>query len=222
MGITGYSNGHVSKPPSERMDIRFVGAIGGCYTLSSRAADDKNARKVFACRTQSISTEGAVLSAPVSGGVGEKLTVKLDEFNIFRGTIARLFPGGFAIDFAVSNEERGEIAAKIGWIKRHRFRSAPDKRAEKRVIPPHPRSVVTLPDGTTKECLIIDVSRSGVAVSADLTLKIGSRVDVGKASGTVARLLNAGFAVRFDQVLDLNDLDTVFAWSPENQSFPAT
>jgi len=210
MGISLYSDSYTKKPAGERLDIRFVGVIGGCYILSSRAQDSAEARKVFACRTQSISPTGTVLSAPVSGEVGEALTLKLDDFNIIRGRIERVFDGGFVVQFDGDDKDRAEIAAKIDWIKKHKFRSAPDKRAQKRVFPPHPRTTVTMPDGQVKECHVIDVSRSGAAVSADISPDIGTSMTVGKVTGQVVRHLEAGFAIKFERLLEFEELGQLF------------
>ncbi len=211
MSVSLFSDSYTQKPANERLDIRFVGAVSGCYRLASRAGNEDR-REVFACRSQSISTTGIVLSAPVQGEVGEKLTIKLEEFNLISGTIARLFPGGFAMDFTVTEKERADIAAKIDWIKKRRFQSLKDKRGQKRVIPTNPRSTITLPDASIKECFVIDVSRSGVAVSADVAPEIGTRAAIGRAIGTVVRHVDTGFAVQFDEMLDLDAMDKVFAW----------
>lgn len=95
---------------------------------------------------------------PVAGVLGEALSIKLEQFNILRGTITRLFPAGFDAKFDASSDERTEIAAKIDWIKKRRFRSFKDKRQQKRVNPPSPRSAITMADGSVKECFVIDVS----------------------------------------------------------------
>ena len=57
-------------------------------------------------------------------------------------------------------------------------------------------------DGTTTECVVMDVSASGIAVSADLIPDIGTPVAVGKVVGRVVRHFNDGFAVQFAQLQD--------------------
>lgn len=68
MSVSLFSSAYTNRPAAELHNIRFVGAIDGCYSLPSRAnsSDDKSideGARVFACRTQSISAEGAVLCA---------------------------------------------------------------------------------------------------------------------------------------------------------------
>ena len=49
--------------------------------------------------------------------------------------------------------------------------------------------------------MLIDVSRSGAAVSADVPPVLGMKVMVGTVPGNVVRLLDVGFAVQFDEAL---------------------
>ncbi len=213
MSISLFSDAYTDKPADKLHDIRFVGPIEGCYSLPQRTKSTDGSPNVFACRSQSISTHHVVLQAPVPDEIKNRVSLKLQDFNILTGTINRVFAGGFAIDIEATDTERTEIAAKIDWIKKRRFRSFRDKRDRKRITPPNPQSAITMPDGDIKECFIIDVSQSGVAVSADVTPKIGSRVAIGRAPGTIVRHLEVGFALKFDTMLELDQMDHVFSWS---------
>jgi len=51
-------------------------------------------------------------------------------------------------------------------------------------------------------CFVIDLSISGVAVSADIDPEIGSVLAVGAVVGRVARCFRGGFAVKFVTVQD--------------------
>jgi len=213
MSVSLYSDTFAKKSPDRMLDIRLVGALSGCYSLSSRRDAGADVVQVFACRLQSISTRSAVLNGPVVGEIGERVATKFDQFPVLAGIISRVFDGGFAIDLVVDDKERTELAAKIDWIKKNRFKSTKDKRRHKRVMPPNPQSAITLPDGTVLECFVIDVSSSGVAISADTMPSIGTRLAVGRAVGSVARHLETGFAVALDELLDLDNLDPIFQWS---------
>jgi hypothetical protein len=61
-------------------------------------------------------------------------------------------------------------------------------------------------DGTTMDCLVIDVSSSGVAVSADAEPQIGTPLAVGRSVGRVVRRFAEGFAFQFEQPEPGNDL----------------
>ncbi len=56
-------------------------------------------------------------------------------------------------------------------------------------------------------CFIIDMSPSGVAVSADYTPTIGQPLAIGRAVGRVARHLEVGFAVKFITPLQPDELE---------------
>ncbi len=211
--VSLYSDLTKADKPERILDIRLVGSLSGCYSLESRKDAGDDVPKVFACRVQAISTYSAVLGCSVPGEVGERVSAKFDQFPVLTGSISRLFREGFVMDFTADEKARYEIAAKIDWIKKNRFKAERDKRHFKRIMPPNPHSAITLSDGRVLRCLVIDVSRSGVAVSADVIPTIGARLAVGRAVGTVVRHIEGGFALKLDELLDLDDLDPIFEWS---------
>ena len=192
-------------PTADRLtDIRFVGSLDGCYTLSSRrdrAAVDKDAAvDVFACRAISISPMAMTLTVPVAGALGESLTTFFDGLGILRGRISRVFADGFVFDIEASDQERTALANRILWLKRQHVREEENKREYKRIIPRDPRSTLALSDGRILKCQLINISRSGAALSADVTPRAGDVVVVGRVVGRVVRRLSVGVAVTFDQV----------------------
>ena len=80
-----------------------------------------------------------------------------------------------------------------------------------RIIPRNPYSTLVLADGTTTECLVKDVSASGIAVSADIVPPIGTAVAVGKVVGRVVRHFEDGFAVQFAQLQELDTVEELIA-----------
>ena len=192
-------------PTADRLtDIRFVGSLDGCYTLSSRrdraAAEKDGTVDVFACRAISISPMAMTLTVPVAGVVGESLTTFFEGLGILRGRISRLFPDGFVFDIEASDQERTALANRILWLKRQHVREEENKREYKRIIPRDPRSTLALSDGRILKCQLINISRSGAALSADVTPRAGDVVVVGRVVGKVVRRLSVGFAVAFDHV----------------------
>jgi hypothetical protein len=190
-----------AKPDSDT-DVRFVGSINGRYTLASRRDEAKAGRvEVFACRVLSISPESVAVTAPVSGATGEKLTSVLEGIGIVTGTIERQIADGFVFEIEATDEERAKLAAKIRWLKGHRTNREQNRREHPRFPPKEPRSLLKLADGKVLRCMLIDVSRSGAAVSADVPPVLGMKVMVGTVPGNVVRLLDVGFAVQFDEPL---------------------
>ena len=71
--------------------------------------------------------------------------------------------------------------------------------------------MLTLADGSQLPCFVIDVSQSGVAVSADIWPSLGTPMAVGKLVGRVVRYLDVGFALQFMQIQELDQLELMMA-----------
>ncbi len=177
-------------------DIRFIGALMGRYLLASRK-NRSHRVQVFACRLQSISPQLMVASAPVLGAPGEELSANFEPFGTIRGRVGRLIDGGFSMAIETTTEERDLLIKRIGWYKKRVFHGVADKRAHRRVMPRDPRSTILFADGSRLPCLIIDMSGSGAALSADIQPDLGTPLAVGRVVGRVVRWLDVGFAVQF-------------------------
>ena len=183
-----------------------MGDLVGSYVLASRALQT-DGPKVFACRTRSISVREAVLTAPVAGSVGERLSLSFQELGKLRGTLNRKLDNGFAVEFDIDDAERTTLDARILWLKRRSLRVVEDQREHRRVLPREASAMLVLGQGRKVDCLIIDMSCSGVAVSADVLLKPGSLVAVGSVPGRVIRQFETGFALQFAELQDLQTLE---------------
>jgi hypothetical protein len=191
-------------------DVRFIGAIAGRYALSERRQGGSDSQvPIYACRLCSISTTMAVVVAPVVGREGEAVTAHFDELGIVRAKVTRRLQSGFAMELVMGEPEREKLAAKIVWQKKRVHGQVPDRREFKRIIPRDPRTKLTLHDGTQLTCFVIDMSRSGVAVSAQYWPELGTALAVGKVVGRVVRYLDVGFAIQFIQLQNLDELDAL-------------
>ncbi len=177
-------------------DIRFIGALMGRYLLASRK-NRSHRVQVFACRLQSISPQMMVAWAPVLGAPGEELSANFEPFGTVKGRVERLIDGGFSMAIEANALERDLLIKRIGWYKKRVFHGVADKRAHRRVMPRDPRSTILFGDGTRLPCLIIDMSRSGAALSADIQPDLGTPLAVGRVVARVVRWLDVGFAVQF-------------------------
>lgn len=209
---------HTPGVRSRSRDVRFIGgALMGRYLLESRRHYASSVQ-VFACRLQSISPTTLVVSAPVLGSRGEELTIHLQPFGLLLGRIERLIDGGFAAEIDASDRQRLRLAKRIEWYKRRTYQGAEEKRAHKRIMPREPRSTLIMGDGHVVDCLIIDMSSSGAAVSADVQPEIGTPLALGKAVGRVVRWLEVGFAISFVEEMDAADLEDMLHPSIDDQS----
>ena len=143
--------------------------------------------------------------------MGERVIAHLDHFGKLEGPIMRVMDGGFVMEIIAPKRERRQLAAKIEWYEKHKNHDADDHRVHVRVIPRNPYSTLVLADGTTTECLVMDVSASGIAVSADFIPDIGTPVAIGKVIGRVVRHFGDGFAVHFAQLQEPDALEDAIA-----------
>ena len=109
--LTGSATGSIQRTGDRRLDVRYVGPINGCYTLSQHRNIGTGGIEVFACRTQSISAVAAAITAPDLGAPGERLTARLDGLGILTGSIVRQTPDGFVFQIDASDRDRAKLAA---------------------------------------------------------------------------------------------------------------
>jgi hypothetical protein len=163
--------------------------------------------KIFACRLQSISCRQVVASAPVLGRLDEGMSIHFQPFGTVRGAISRHVDGGFVMAIDADVDEREKLAARIDWYKKRTFAGVVDKRAHRRFMPREPRSALVLASGVVLPCLVVDMSASGAAVSADADPDIGEPLAIGRVVGRVVRKLDVGFAVQFVETLEVEQVE---------------
>jgi hypothetical protein len=179
-----------------RRNISIIASIPGRYTLTRRL-DSKGNRRELSCRVVRLAPHEMVLVAPVNGSMGERVITNLLEFGKLEGTVVKTHHLGFVMSINMTDDERDRFAAKIEWYEKHKNHDVPDNRTFKRIIPHNPHSIVTTSDGSTIGAFIIDMSVSGVAVSADIEPRLGEPLAVGKIVGRVVRHFPGGFGVKF-------------------------
>ena len=175
------------------IDARYSGALLGRYLLASRRGHPEGGQ-VLACRLDTISPQMLTAHAPVAGQVGEEVDASFEPFGLLRGRLRHVTRSGFAMSIEVSDEDRYILSRRIEWHARHQ---PVERRSNQRLLPDNPHSVLLLGDGTSCPCLILNMSSSGAAVSADLRPPIGTPLALGRTLGRVARRTDIGFAMRF-------------------------
>jgi len=157
----------------------------------------RSTKQEYPCKLIDISVGGAALMSPVPVEDGETIVVYLDQLGGLEGVVARQFPGGFALKFSATQYRREKLAAQLTWLlNRHELDPA-EARRDERIVPRNPSSSLTLADGTTQPCQVIDVSISGASIATDRKSDIGSEIWLGKLRCRVVRWHDQGFAVRF-------------------------
>ena len=182
-------------------------AVDGTYTLPNWY-DCEGKLRTFACRTTRVSPFRMIVDVPVVGKVGDRLSSYFRDFGKFDGLISDTMDGSFLLELEMTRDMRERMADKLIWLeKKQADPSVFDNRQYARFIPPSSHTTVTLADGAIHRCFIIDLSQSGVAVSAELEPPpVGTPLAIGGCVGRVVRIFHNGFAVQFIEMQRVSDL----------------
>ena len=193
----------------------------GSYMLH-RWYDPQGKLRTLACRTTRVSPFRMIVDVPVVGRVGDRITSYFGEFGEFEGNISDTRQGRILLELEMSPEKREWMADKLTWLeKKQKDPSILDARRQARYIPQESHTILTLADGTVHNCFIIDVSPSGVAVSSEVQPPLGMPLAVGSCVGRVVRIFGTGFAVKFVEKQDLNDLSRLIVRHDQEEQTPA-
>jgi hypothetical protein len=188
-----------------QVDLNLLGR----YLLTSRR-DATGKRREFACRIMRMSPESLLLVGPSSGPVGERVIVHSDPFGKVEGRIVRPLKHGFTMSIAAGEGERERIATRLDWLRKHQNSAVADSRRFGRFVPRQSIATLTMPGGIIMSCLVIDISASGAAVSADYVPNLGMPLTLGPIQGKVVRRFSEGFAIEFNHLLGESVLEQVF------------
>jgi PilZ domain len=195
-------------PVQDFLNQRAVNiVVRGSYTLPNWY-DAQGKLRTFACRTTRVSPFRMIVEVPVVGKIGDRLTSYFREFGKFEGSISDTMGRSFLLELEMARARRAKLSDMLIWLeKKQRDASIKDARKQVRIVPPDPHSTVTLADGSIHPCFIIDLSASGVAVSAAVQPPVGMPLAIGTCIGRVVRLLPNGFAVKFVEQQNPRDFD---------------
>lgn len=196
----------------EFMKQRAVNVVVSGHYVLPHWLDPQGRPRSFACRTSRVSPFRMMVDAPVTGRIGDRLMPYFGDFGQLEGRISDIQSGEFLLELSMTGIMRRKMADKLAWLEQmQKDIRVQDVRKQARIIPANPHSRLTLADGSTRECFVIDVSVSGAAVSAELQPEIGTPLAVGACIGRVVRHLPSGFAVQFVEPLSRADLERRFA-----------
>ena len=154
-------------------------------------------RREFPCQVLEMSPGEAMVIAPISGVVGERVIAYIDHIGRIEGTITEQVDGGFLMEVAASPRKRDKMAAQLTWLANKDILNLPEDRRHERVVPDNRHSTVVLDDGRRYNCKIIDISLSGAAIELDVRPAMGTPVTLGRMRARVVRHFQNGVAVEF-------------------------
>jgi hypothetical protein len=193
-------------------------AVNGSYSLP-RWYDCEGRLRSFACRTKRVSPFRMIVDVPVVGKIGERVTSYFQDFGEFQCTISATLKAGFLMELEMTRARRAWMSEKLTWLeKKQRDDSIRELRRDARFVPQVSHTVVTLADGSSHPCFIIDVSTAGVAISSEYDPPLGTPLAVGACVGRVIRKFDQGFAVKFAERQNRDDLVRLIVRSPLQKS----
>ncbi|MDB5593866.1 MAG: pilus assembly protein PilZ [Hyphomicrobiales bacterium] len=160
----------------------------------------------FSCETTDVSAGGMALVARVSPRVGQRIVIYLELIGGLNGEVVRVSDLGFAVAFHATLRKRDKIATQLTWLNNRDLLGQESLRAQDRIVPTSRRCRATFANGDWSWTEVVDLSRSGVALTG-IQLQVGSDVTIGTTRGKVVRLLPNGFAVEFLRRIPMEQFD---------------
>ena len=133
--------------------------------------------------------------------IGERVIAYVDHIGRIEGQTWRVDDGGFGMTVEATQRKRDKIAAQLTWFANRDELSLPEDRRHERLRPKETDTKLTLPDGRSYSCRILDLSVSGAAVQIDVRPSRGTHVTLGTMRGRVARHFDGGVAIEFAKLL---------------------
>jgi len=184
---------------------KSVVSVPGRFSFAD-VRDARGERRIFGCHAVNPSIREIVIASPVTAKMDARVIAYIDHLGKFDGLVTSVLQRGFVMSFNTKQHERRKLATKIEWLQQHKNSEVREQRADSRFVPKDPYSRMILADGHVETCLILDVSVSGAAISADTIPAIGTVLAVGTITSRVVRHFDEGFAVRF---IERQSRDTV-------------
>jgi hypothetical protein len=154
-----------------------------------------------------MSPGGVALTSETPPRVGEHIVAYIDHLGRVEGRCTRVEGKNFAMTISATLRRRDKLADQLTWFANRNILGLPEDRRHKRVELRNPRSILTLPDGSTIECRVVDVSLSGAAIATRTKLALGSPVTLGRTPARVVRHLDNGFALEFSRLQNPDTLE---------------
>lgn len=142
-----------------------------------------------------ISAGGALIRCDCALALGDELTVRIERIGQFKAIVRRLQEDSIAIEFAYRRDRAARLADKLICLINDDTESE-NRRAESRE-PVRYASSLTLPDGRTVPCEVIDRSELGAAVAISPAPRVGTKVHLGERAGVVVRTEDGIAGLRF-------------------------
>lgn len=167
-------------------------------------------KQEYSCEIVNISPGGMAVLAPIEGNAGERIVVYLEQLGRIEGELTRTFPGGFALRIKATPYKREKIANQLTWLLNKDNLNLAEDRQYERITPRNPVTKMALPDGSVRNCRVLDVSLGGAAVSVHPKPELGDIVTLGLTRGRVVRHNGHGIGIEFLEIQDPATIERLF------------
>lgn len=147
------------------------------------------------CLVVNISAGGALLKAVNPPGAGEHVVIYIDDVGRHEGQVIRSAKHFFAVDYRGRRAKTKRTADDLTQTLNNRQMKL-DRRTAPR-IKHDQQTVLTMENGETIACEILDISLTGASIAIDPRPDLGVKVTVGRMVGKVVRRHEKGVGVVF-------------------------
>ena len=127
-------------PAERRHDQRVEVRLLGRFMRSDR--------KEFDCESIDASPNGIAFSSDAGVQPGERIVAYLNQIGRVEGRVARIFPGGFAIQMNVPPAKRDKLATQLAWLANRQALGLPEDRRHERIAPRDRYTILQLSERT--------------------------------------------------------------------------
>lgn len=176
----------------QRMVPRVKIAIGGRFMREDRSE--------YGCTTIDASLQAITIETEIKCRPGERVIGYFYTIGRVEGKAARQTDNGFVMEITTTPIKRDRLANQLTWLANRELLNLPEDRRHDRVVPRDPRIAVrNLTNASEPETSghLIDISRSGAAVSIRGAFARGDEIMLGTTPARVVRAFDGGIAVEF-------------------------
>ncbi len=167
-------------------------------------------RQEYPCKLVDISVGGAALMSPVDVPLNERIVAYFDQIGGLEGTVVREISGGFGLKFLATPHKREKLAAQLTFLINRQHLGDFAERRHDRMKPQNATQSLTLVEGLTISCQVVDFSLSGAFIATPARPEIGTEITLGNVRCKVVRHRAEGIAVQFIDVQHPNALRKYF------------
>lgn len=172
-------------------------------------------RRECPCQLTEISPGDAAFVSPFGGELGERIIAYIDSIGRIEGMIIERSEQGFVMAISASQRKRDKLADTLTWLANRQVLNLAEDRRYMRRTPKRSDATVLLPDGTTFNVRVIDMSLSGAALSTSLRPPLGSPIRLGRLGARVVRHFEDGVGIEFMRLMS----DTAIEQTIEKEYF---